>query len=155
MTTCEYLDKSGSYHAKNEFETVAKAIFDGTVDDVYDLFAKNVSDQIESLKDDIKKVQDHVDGSYVSNGSIGESSTSLKYDDNWIKYMLLGPQKVYTTTSCYFLNVYYCSIDDFDTNNMGVWNILIKKMEPDEEIRALCSYKDWTETPKYRGITLL
>ena len=82
--------------------------------------APNVANQIENFSECIKSSKNYVDGSHMSNESVGESSTGLKYDDNWIKYMSLGPSKVYTATSCYFLDIYYCNIDDFDSNNMGV-----------------------------------
>lgn len=68
---------------------------------------------------------------------------------------MFGSYKVYSTEVNYYFAFYYCSRDDKDKNNVGVWNLLIEEsLNENEKFKGFNTWDEWESGTTYRGITL-
>lgn len=153
-SSCAY--KSDDDVAKEEYSSVVNCIIGKKKDELIGLFAKNIHSKIKDFEVQVNGLMDYVNGTLVSSTYTGTGAEYTTDAFRQIRFLPMAACELYTTDSKYFLSVLYCSIDDYDAGNVGIWNLMVQRCSSEEDkFVAYSSYDEWKNGDKYRGITLV
>lgn len=154
LSSCKYNNDDDI--AKEEYLIVVNSILEKQNDELKTLFADNISSHINNFQDQVAELVNFVTGDYVSAKYTGTGAEYTIDGFNQVRFLPMSACELYTTESKYFFSILFCSIDDFDTKNVGIWNLMVQRCEDaDDEFISYSSYEEWMNSDKYRGITLV
>ncbi|MDD5885852.1 MAG: DUF5104 domain-containing protein [Erysipelotrichaceae bacterium] len=154
LSSCQY--KSDDDMAKEEYISVVNRILENKIDELKSLFACNISSKIIRFQDQVIELINYVTGEYISSKYTGTGAQYMIDDFKQVRFLPMAACELYTTDSKYYFSVLYCSIDDFDAGNVGIWNLMVQKCKGENDaFIPYSSYEDWKDSDKYRGITLI
>ncbi len=153
VTSCGY--KSDDTMAKEFFVDLTNAIVEKDEGRVRSLFAPNIINAVANFDKKMESLISYVTGDLISRKYNG---TGAEYTiDNMKQQRLLPIGDELITSECkFYFTILYCCIDDFDSNNKGIWNLMVQKCKnEDDAFIPYSSYEEWKHGTTYRGITLL
>ncbi len=155
LSSCFFSGKAESERLKKISDSVVDGCFSKKREDIKNVFAKNIVDEVENFDEQADCLIDYLKGDFDGYEYRNPSSMEGYYDSGRRKiYRWFGSFTVHTTLTNYYLRFYYCSADDFDKKNIGVIALMVQYApNGDEELKKVDSDK-WDEGA-YKGITLL
>ena len=146
LSACFFSGEAQRARYREISDSVVDSCYGKKKDNIKNVFAPNIVNQVEDFDEQVEKLTDYLKGDFESYEYRNPSSTDGYYDNGkrqtcrWF-----GSFIVHTTITSYYLSFYYCNIDDFDKNNVGVIALLIQYApNGDEEIKKVDSDK-WDE----------
>lgn len=154
MSSCTY--KSDDDIAEEKFLLLINLIFENNKTEITNLFSENISDRIDNFDNQVLELIDFVEGTYLSSKYTGTGAEYTIDGFEQVRFLPISACELYTTDSKYYFSILYCSVDDFDGQNVGIWNLLVQKCsDKDDAFMPYSSYEEWMNSDKYRGITLI
>lgn len=156
LSSCFIYLKEDREGMKKVNDNVVNSCFSRNQDDIKSFFAPNIVEQVTNFDEQVNNLCNHLKGDYKSDeySFPGSEETSYNYGKQQIRVMF-GSYKVYSTEANYYFAFYYCSRDDEDKNNVGVWNLLIEEILNENDIfKGFDTWDEWKSGTTYRGITL-
>lgn len=157
LSSCFIYSKEDRKGMKKVNDNVVNSCFSRNSDDIKSFFAPNIVEQVTNLDEQIINLCDFLQGDLESYNYKYPSYERNSYSYGKRQtYFMFEPSKVNSTETNYYFSFYYCSRDDEDNNNIGVWNLLIQHSpDGDGKTRGLYTWDEWENGTTYRGITLL
>lgn len=148
---------SASYVEREVFSLIIDYTIEKKTDELINLFAKNIYLEIDDFDSQVNELMDYVSGSFVSKSYSLGTLTSTEHQDFKIKsFVSIICCELYTTDYKYFLSYFYCNIDDYDSDNIGMWYLQVQKCtNEDESFLYNFDYDNRMYDETYRGITLI
>lgn len=141
--------------AKEELNLVANNILKKERTSVLELFSENIRTKINGFDDHVDELIQYVTGTFISTLYTG-TGADYKIDNlKQVRFLPMAGCEVYTTDSKYFFSLLYCCEDDYDSKNVGLWNLMVQNCAYQESFVTYSSYDEWINGDKYRGITLI
>lgn len=156
LSSCFIYLKEDREGAKKIYDSVINSCFNRNSNDIKSFFAPNIVEQVTDLDEQINNLCTYLKGDYKSDEYQypGSEETSYSYGKQQTLVMF-GSYKVYSTKVNYYFCFYYCTRDEEDKNNVGVWNLLIEEiLNDDDKFKGFDTWEEWKNETKYRGITL-
>lgn len=154
LSSCWY--KGDDATAKEEYSLLVKYTLERKKGELTNLFAENIRTKLEAFDEQVRKLMDYVTGSFVSSVYKGGGAEYTIDNLKQKRFLFMAACELFTTDSKYFFSLLYCSADDYESKNIGIWNLMVQKCKSkDDAFVPYNSYKEWTYGSRYRGITLL
>lgn len=145
MTSCSFEDFINSFDdsiiADNTFEKIIDSVKQKDAAQLTALFSKTAHDESADLEADAEKFIEFIEGDIVSFSGSREGGVSAygKTDHGKTLKIIQPTTIIETSEQKYHVAMKECTIDEFNSDNVGVMSIYIIKDE------------DWKETCVYRG----
>ena len=154
MSSCTY--KCDDDIAEEKFSSLINLIFENNKTELKNLFSVNVRVKINNFDSELLELINFVDGTYLSSKYTGTGAEYTIEGFKQVRFLPMSACELYTTDSKYYFSILYCSIDDSDAQNVGIWNLLVQKCNgEDDAFIPYSSYEEWMNSDRYRGITLI
>lgn len=146
VTGCFIFDSDGHVALEN-FKMVLDCIESDEKEKLKDLFAPVVKDEVSYLDSQIDDLFEYYIGEHVSTAARGLGLTGPIENGKVIKIF----EMFYTAISsdfAYFFKIQWCIRDDWDSNNVGIWSMIVERCEDFEAVPT--PLEEWT-----KGIVLI
>ena len=156
LSSCFIYLKEDREGMKKVNDNVVNSCFSRNQDDIKNFFAPNIVEQVINFDEQVNNLCDYLKGDYKSYNYKYPSSEKNSYDNGKKQtYVMFPAFKVESTETNYYFIFYYCSRDDEDKNNVGVWNLLIEEsLNENDKFKGFDTWDEWESGTTYRGITL-
>ena len=145
--------ESGDNLARKNLENLILSIEKKDSEKVNLLFSKNIVNSIPDFDNDVCELLDFYTGLFDKIISCSLTIFKEKSGISEVVFYHIKHSEILTSEGIYYFSVYWCIKDDFDTDNIGIWNLFVQKGFFDEEPIPIDG-NERTNGTTYRGITI-